>query len=213
MMSTSNDDSIKIWDPLTGKCTMTVLGKGANLYSGTFSPVTNSFACGTLGSGTRVYDAQGNAKAFLTNVDVEQVNDVAFNAAGNMLVSAGRSGNARIWDLKTMKAVGSVKGHTDWIVHARFSPNGRYLATSSTDHSIHVYDVKTLLKVADFENVSGVGSPLAWTADGKYLLGTAADDHLQIYSVNPPQAGTPPSTGKPAKPAKGKAKKHRKHRK
>jgi len=212
MMSTSNDDSIKIWDPLTGKCTMTILGKGANLYSGTFSPVTNSFACGTLGSGTRIYDALGNAKNFLTNVDVTDVNDVSFNPAGNVLVSAGRTGTARLWDLKTMKAIGSVKGHGDWVVHARFSPNGRYLATSSTDRSVHVYDTKTLEKVADFENVSSVGAPLAWTADGKFLLATAADDHLQIYSVNPPQSGAP-VTQKPAKPTKGKAKKHRRHHK
>src|SRR5689334_5277698 len=47
MISTGKDDAIKMWDPLTGKCTKTILGAGANLYSGTFSPVTNSFACGT----------------------------------------------------------------------------------------------------------------------------------------------------------------------
>ena len=212
MVSTSNDDSIKVWDPLTGKCEQTILGKGSNLYSGTFSPITNSIACGTLGSGTRIYAPNGEPKEFLTNVDVTQVNDVAFNATGNELVSAGRSGTARLWDLKTMKPIGSVKGHGDWVVHARFSPNGKYLATSSTDRSIHVYDTKTLEKVADFENVSSVGAPLAWTADGKYLLATAADDHLQIYSVTPPQAAAPEP---PAKPAKTKAKphKHRRHRK
>jgi WD40 repeat protein len=207
MLSTSNDDSMRMWDPLTGKCTKILLGGGANLYSGTFSPVTNSFSCGTLGSGTRIYDGQGNAKNFLTNVDVTQVNDVSFNSAGNELVSAGRMGSARLWDLKTMKPIGSVKGHGDWVVHARFSPNGRYLATSSTDRSIHVYDTKTLEKVADFENVSAVGAPLAWTGDGKFLMATAADDHLQIYSVTPPQAGEPVVT-KPLKVVKAKGKKH-----
>lgn len=207
MISTGNDDAIKMWDPLTGKCLMTLLGKGANLYSGTFSPVTNSFACGTLGSGARIYDNKGNPKDFLTNVDVTDVNDVAFDPAGDELVTAGRSGDARIWDMKTMKAIGSVKGHGDWVVHARFSPNGKYLATSSTDRSVHVYDAKTLEKVADFENVSSVGAPLAWTEDGKYLLATAADDHLQIYSVSPPQAAVPT----PAAPTKSKPTHKRRH--
>jgi len=211
LISTSNDDSIREWDPLTGKCLVTILGKGSNLYSGTFSPVTNSIACGTLGSGTRIYDQFGNPKNFLTNVDVTHVNDVAFNLTGTMLAVAGRSGSARIWDLKKGTAIGSVKGHGDWVMHARFSPNGRYVATSSTDRSIHIYDTKTLQKVADFQDVSSVGAPLAWTADGKWLLATAADDHLQIYSVTPPQAGLPAPVKKPV-PAK-KSKKHSKKRK
>lgn len=208
MISTGKDDAMKVWDPLTGKCLTTILGKGANLYSGTFSPVTNSIACGTLGSGSRIYDQNGNPKNFLTNVDVTQVNDVAFNATGNQLVSAGREGSTRLWDLKTMTAVGSMKGHGDWVVHARFSPNGRYVATSSTDRSIHVYDAKTLQKVADFQNVSSVGAPLAWTADGKWLLATAADDHLQVYSVSPAQAGNP-VPDKPAKTSKSKKRRTR----
>ncbi|MEA2552181.1 MAG: hypothetical protein QOJ65_357 [Fimbriimonadaceae bacterium] len=213
LVSTGKDDVVKVWDPVTGKELTVVLGQGANLYSATFDPKLSMFAVGTIGSGARIYDKDGTAKNFLTNPDVTEVNDVAYNAAGTQLVTAGRKGNARLWDLKTFTGLGSFKGHGDWVMRARFSPNGRYLATSSTDRSIHVYDTKTFQKVADFQDVSPVGSPLAWTADGKWLLGTAADDHLQIYSVTPPQAVTaepkaPPKKKKKAKVRRSRSKRH-----
>lgn len=204
MLTTGKDDVVKEWDPLTGKAIQTIEGKGANLYSATFDPKMSTFSCGTIGSGARIYDKDGQVKSFLTNPDVTEVNDVAYNSQGTMLVTAGRMGNARLWDLKTLKGLGSFKGHTDWVIHARFSPNGKYLATSSSDRSIRVYDVKTYQPVAVFQDTSAVGAPLAWTADGKWLLGAGADDSLQIYSVDPPQAGAP-EVEKPV-PAKGKPK-------
>jgi WD40 repeat protein len=211
LVSTGKDDVVKIWDPLTGKQLKSIEGKGANLYSATFSPKTDSIAVGTIGSGARVYIKDGSVKNFFTNPDVTEVNDVAFNSAGNMLVTAGRIGNTRLWDLKALKGMGSFKGHTDWVIHARFSPNGKYLATSSTDRTVRVYDVATYQPIAVIENESAVGAPITWTADGKWLLTAGSDDSLQIYSVTPAQAGAA-ETKTPAKTTAKKKKKSRKAR-
>lgn len=191
LASTGRDDLIKLYDPGTGKELRTIPGKGANFFGATFSPRVSFFATGTVGEGARMYDQNGLAKAFFQNIDVAEVNDVAFNPAGSYLASGGRMGNTRLWDVKTMKGMGSFKGHGDWVMHCRFSPNGKYLATSSSDRTVRIFDVATFKSVAVLENQSPIGAPLVWTADGKWLLTTGYDDTLNIFSVTPAQGVAP----------------------
>lgn len=207
--STGKDDEIKVYDleSKSPKEMRGILGKGANFYGGTFSP-KQPFMIGTAilaAGGGRLYDAKsGQVTGFLVGHDEQGANDVAFSPQGTRIATAGKDGTVSVLDAKTLKKVGTLRGHGDFVVTAAFSPNGRLLATGSVDRTVKVWDTVTMQKVADIPSQSSVGSPVAFTSDGKTLLTVSDQGFLQINSVSPAQAGSTVTT---AVPVKTKAKK------
>ncbi|MEZ0325666.1 MAG: WD40 repeat domain-containing protein [Fimbriimonas sp.] len=205
LISTGKDDQINVYeiDKAGPKEARVILGKGANFYGAAFSPKLPSiFTTGMLGAGGRIYDASnGQVKGFITGHNNQGMFDVDYNLAGTRAVSAGRDGNAIVWDMKTDLPVGTLKGHKDWVVDVAYSPNGKLIATSSTDQTVKVWNAVTLAKVADIAAQSYVGSPLCFTADGSTLVTVNDQGYLQFNSVTPAQ---PAPTATPVKKAPAK---------
>jgi len=186
LISTGKDDKIDVWSFPSGKKVGEVLGKGANLYSGVFNPLTDNFIAATLTVSSRVYRETGTGPktvGFLTSPDPQGALDINWNKAGTMIITGEKSGNAVIYDGKVWKKQGTLKGHGDFVTSVGFSPNGKYAVTASPDRTVRVWEPKSLKQVAMLENQSAVGSPLAFTADGKFLLTVGVDDYMQVYSV------------------------------
>jgi hypothetical protein len=193
LVSTGKDDVIKLWDPKTGKEIRTLRGEGANFYSARFIGRTNEFGTGILGSGFRIYRNDGQQLRALTGHEGQGVFDIWFNNDGTRAVTAGRDGKGALWDVKGGKRLNYLRGHTEWVVQARFSPNNRVVATSSPDRTVRVYNAVNYQPIAVIEDQSAVGAPIAFTADGKYLVTTDFSDFVQIHAITPAQAAAPPA--------------------
>jgi WD40 repeat protein len=191
LISTGKDDQVNVYDPSNPikKEARHILGKGMNFYGATFNPQsTRYFTVGMLGGGLREYDAlTGNLTHFLTDPTGQGIFDVSFCPSGAREISAGRDGTAILWDAKTFRRVGALKGHEDWVVNTAVSPNGCLAATSSTDRSVKVWDVHSMQKVADLPSQCAVGSPLCFTADGSTLVTVTDMGCLEFNSVSPAQ--------------------------
>ncbi len=63
----------------------------------------------------------------------DEVGRVAFRSDGTRLVRGNDDGTARLWDVATGRSLVTLKGHTDSVLGAVFSPDGRFIATPSHD--------------------------------------------------------------------------------
>jgi WD40 repeat protein len=207
LISTGKDDEIKVYDldKPGPKEVQHILGKGANFYGAQFNPqLPYTFATAILQEGGgRTYDANsGGVKNFLGGHDSQGAMDVAFNAQGSLVASAGKDGTTVILDAKTFKKIGTLKGHSDWVMAVTFSPNGKLVATSSTDRTVKIWNATSLQCLSTLQNQSPVGSPLAFTGDGKALMTVSDQGFLQVNTVSPPQAAEPLPVLTPAAAAK-----------
>lgn len=187
LVSTGKDDVVKIYDVKTGKELRSIPGKGINFYSAQYLP-GGSFGVGTLGDSVRVYTPNGALAKRYAAHDDKAVWDFDYSAKSNRLVTAGRDGKAAAFDLKTANRLQYLRGHEDWVVHTRLTPNGRFAFTSSTDRTVRIWNLKSLASAGKIENMSSVGSPLAVTANGQYLVGENIDGWMQVFEIKPPQA-------------------------
>lgn len=212
LVSTGKDDQINIYD-LTNSSSREarkILGKGANFYGATCSPtLPYTVSTGILGPGGRDYDLNtGKQIGFLVTQDDEGVFDVGYNPAGTRLVTANKNGDADVFDASSLKKLGALKGHQDFVMYTAFSPNGNLIATGSSDRTVRVWNSRSLKEVAELSNENTVGSPVCFTADGNTLATVSDQGYLQLNTVTPCQA----AVDKPvAKKASKKSKKHRRH--
>jgi WD40 repeat protein len=193
LASTGKDDQVNVYNLTTpsNKEARRILGKGANFYGATFNPQSaRYFTVGMLGGGMRVYDAfTGDVAHFLVDPNGQGIFDVSYCPAGNREISAGRDGNAILWDAKGFHKICTLRGHKDWVVNATVSPNGHVAATSSTDGSVKIWNLQSMQKVADLPSQTAVGSPLCFSADGSTLVSVNDMGFMEFNTVTPAQSG------------------------
>jgi WD40 repeat protein len=70
----------------------------------------------------------------------DDVNAVAFSADGELVVTASRDKDARVWDATTGELVQLLRGHFGPVAAASFSPDGRWVVTAGP-HSAGLWEV------------------------------------------------------------------------
>ncbi|MFL6567935.1 MAG: hypothetical protein ACJ8LI_02110 [Chthoniobacterales bacterium] len=72
-----------------------------------------------------------------------------FSPDGNVIVTAGADGTARVWDSASRKEIATLKKHEGAVTSVRFSADGKLLVTTGADGAIVVWDT------AKWQPVSG----------------------------------------------------------
>jgi len=73
------------------------------------------------------------------------INSLAFSKDGKHLVTASVDQTARVWDTTTGKMVAELRGHSQEVNSAEFSPDdtGKFVVTAGKDGTAHVWDAAT----------------------------------------------------------------------
>ncbi len=137
------NDSVRLWNAVTGQPAGVPLPHAARVNRAVFSP-----------DGTRVLTACDDGVARLwnwkTGEEVEpvlrhagSVQDAQFSGDGRRIVTACADGTARVWDAATGQPLGALLRHGRRVERAEFSPDGREVATASADGTARIWDATT----------------------------------------------------------------------
>lgn len=74
----------------------------------------------------------------------DQAYRVNFHPDGGLFATCGLDGSARLWDLRSGRAVMTMaKAHADGVLGVEFSGDGRSLATGGRDNVVKIWDIRT----------------------------------------------------------------------
>ncbi|XP_021695077.1 coronin-7 isoform X3 [Aedes aegypti] len=115
--------------------------------------------------------------------------------AKNVFLTASYDMTLKIWDLDTLTEKYCLKGHTDQIFSAAWSPCGMYVATVSKDGKLRVYNPrKSETPIREGTGPVGTrGARLVWAIEGEYIVVTGFDkvSERQIYVYKATDLGAP----------------------
>lgn len=181
LVTVSEDKTLRVWDPSTGKQLLRLTGQLGNITSVAFSPDGTRLATG--GDNTvRVSDASTGWKLFDVAGHTGEVCCVAFSPDGTRLAS-GDDNTIRVWDAINGSELLKLTGHLNLVRSVAFSPDGTRLASAGDDETVRVWDAATGKQL---HNLSAYGYPVrsvVFNPDGTRLA-SGGHNTVRVWDVS-----------------------------
>ena len=202
--SSSDDNTLQVWDALTGSQNRTYEHGRAEEIA--WSPDGKRLASGGAGMFVFLWNLimvlQGeNLLYTVYKGHSDWVNALSWSPDGHYIVSGGgfeRGARAdftlHIWDTTTGKCVLKYNGHSTDVKAIQWSPNGKYIASGGNNNVVQVWEAKTgklihtYTKHADYFIVgtrkhSNYVTTLAWSSDSQRLATGSMDRTIQVWDA------------------------------
>lgn len=181
VLSGSNDQTVKLWDAVTGRLLRTV--EHSNWVSSVaFSPDAARLLSGSVDGVLKVWDARTGEPLRTIKVASSATlgMPVAFSPDGRRLLSGGWPA-IKLWDAGTGSLIRAMDGHSDLISSVIFSPDGRRVLSGSYDRTVKLWDAATGALLRTFEGHASPVVSVAFSSDGARILTGSLDGTVRIW--------------------------------
>jgi WD40 repeat protein len=185
----TNDTTLKLWDPATGKEVRTLTGHQGAVGSIVFSPDGSLLASGSKDGTVRLWEVEtGKSVRTMPVVDlvgpVRDVQGLAFSPDGRWLAAGGSDACVRVFNVASGQELRSLLGHVEFVNAVAFSPDGKQLATAGNDKTVRLWNAAdgAPLRIlrGHTERVNGV----VFHPDGQRVISAGADGTVRVWSLD-----------------------------
>jgi len=188
LVSGSEDGTIYLWEPTTGKLERALGGHKNWVFAVAFSPDGKTLASGSWDRSIRLWDIRTGKEVHLiqapaaADIVVNAEASLTFSPDGNLLAWGG-FGRTIVWDLEAAKQALSLPAPGHAVV---FSPDGRLLASATwhpKDSTVRLWETATGKEIRTFNGHTDSVRSLAFSPDGRTLVSGSKDTTALIWDV------------------------------
>jgi len=183
IVSGLGDQSVWVWDALTGVELTSLNGHTDWVNSVAFSPDGTRIVSGSFDQSVRVWDALTGVELTSLNGHTASVNSVAFSPDGTRIVSGSFDQSVRVWDALMGVELTSLNGHTDWVNSVAFSPDGTRIVSGSSDRSVRVWDALTGVEMTSLNGHTFFVYSVAFSPDGTRIVSGSYDQSVRVWDA------------------------------
>jgi WD40 repeat protein len=184
---------LRLWDVTTGETMRIFEGHEGRVSSVAFSPNGKYALSGSLDGMLRLWDVATGDHLRVFEGHEGRVSSVAFSPDGQTALSGSCgerneydhciSGELRLWNVATGKAIRVFKGHKREVNSVAFSSDGQTALSGSRDSTLRLWAVATGEQVRVFEGHEGLVNSVAFSPDGQTALSGAGDGTLRLWDI------------------------------
>lgn len=176
IVSGSDDNTLKVWSGITGKCLRTLTGHTGGVWSSQLSP-SNIVISGSTDRTLKVWNAITGECIHTLYGHTSTVRCMALN--GIYVVSGSRDATLRVWDIDTGHCCHVLVGHVAAVRCVQF--NGKTVVSGAYDYLVKVWDVKTETCLHTLEGHSNRVYSLQF--DGENIVSGSLDTSIRVWSA------------------------------
>ena len=183
VLTTSFDHTAALWELPSGR-RAAILPHETEVLTASFSADGALVATADFGGVAKIWDvATARVVTELRGHD-GAIADIRFNARGDELLTAGSDGTARLWGLGAKGAETKLvmRGHSQLVYKAAFSPDERFVATVSQDYFVRLWESNSGRLLTVLGTHANAVWDVAFSPDGTYLMSGSEDGTAHVYA-------------------------------
>jgi len=184
LASGSWDETIKLWNPVSGECVKTFTGHTKAAQSVVISPDGKILASGSEDNTVKLWNLESGECLKTLSGHSNSVNSVVFSPDGKIVASGSGDATIKLWNPVTGKCLKTLTGHSRWVKSVAFSPDGQTVASGSDDETVKLWNpvtgdcIKTL--TGHLYSVNAV----AFSPDGQILASGSNDKSIKLWNLD-----------------------------
>ena len=180
--TTSNDRTCIIWNPHTGKRTITLTDHTRAVTGVAWHPDGDLIAT-TSNDRTCIIWNPHTAEKLTTLTDhTDTVTGIAWHPDGDLIATTSWDHTCIIWNPHTSEKITTLTNHTAAVTGVVWSPDGSLVATTSNDRTCIIWNHKTAEKLTTLTGHTSRVTAVAWSPDGTHLATTSTDRTCIIWN-------------------------------
>jgi WD40 repeat protein len=177
LVTTSWDQTAKIWDAQTGLLLADLNGNAHQVLSACFSPDGKKIVT-VSDSAATIWDAGTGARLLKLSTHDDLVTSACFFAGSGKLVTTSLDHHARIWDLASGALLADLNRHAAPIKYAEISPGDARIATAFEDNTITIWNAATGSWIADFKDAGEGLLAARFSPDGRSIAAVSLEPKI-----------------------------------
>ncbi|MDZ7955912.1 NB-ARC domain-containing protein [Nostoc sp. DedQUE09] len=194
LASSSSDTTIRIWDVSNGNCLSVLQGHTSGVRCVRFSPDGQLLASGCQDGSIRLWSAHLshdqhpkphfiNSSAKLLHGHTDFVWDIAFSPDGRLLVSGGRDGTLRLWNVKDGQSIYVLEGHKHDVYGLAISADNQLLVSAGKDHTVRLWNLQSGRNLKTLRGYTGGIHSLSLSSDDQILASSGQNEMIQLWHL------------------------------
>jgi WD40 repeat protein len=183
IVSVSKDNTIRIWNVVSGAETAKMEGHADAVGSVAFSPDGKLIGSGCNDNTVRIWDVASGAETAKMEGHTDRAWTVAFSSDGKSIVSGSIDYTVRIWDVASGAETAKMEGHFDRVWSVSFSADGKSIVSGSDDETVRIWDVASGAQTAKMEGHTNAVGTVMFSPDDKSIVSGSDDETVRIWDV------------------------------
>ncbi|KAL4744666.1 WD40-repeat-containing domain protein [Aspergillus terricola var. indicus] len=195
LASGSFDNTVRIWDPATGQCTLTLQGHSKYVWSISWSPDGGLLASCSSDKTIKIWNPSTAQCTLTLKGHNKGVYSIKWSPDGALLASSSFDMTIKIWNPITGHCISTVEGRRDVVKStASWSPDGNRLASVLEDKTIRIWDLASRDYTWTLKGHREQIASVSWAPNGNWLASSGQDSTVRIWDL---------TTGKPTTTLEG----------
>ncbi|KIM79165.1 hypothetical protein PILCRDRAFT_792296 [Piloderma croceum F 1598] len=181
VVSGSGDNTVRIWNTMTGEVEAELKGHTNSVRSVAFAQDGSRVVSGS--DDKTVWNAMtGEVEAELRG-HTDWVMSVAFAQDGSRVVSGSDDNTVRIWNTTTGEVEAELKGHTNSVTSVAFAQDGSRVVSGSDDNTVRIWNATTGEVEAELKGHTSWVRSVAFAQDGSRVVSGSYDETVRIWNT------------------------------
>ena len=143
VLSASNDQTLKVWDAVSGDCLLTLRGHSGSVLGCGWSPDGRRVVSASDDQTLKIWEVESGACVGTLAGHTAGVNSCGWSPDGRRVVSASADQTLKIWEAESRECLRTLGGHTDGVNSCGWSPDGRQVVSASGDGTLKIWEAES----------------------------------------------------------------------
>ncbi len=193
VVSGGEDKTIRVWNPTTRECLLTLKGHEDHVLCVAVTPDGTYAVSGSRDKTVRLWDLSAGRLVKTFRGHTDWVSVVEITPDGRRAVSGSRDKTLRQWEIPSGKCFWVSEQFSNWINALKIIPDGRHALSGHDEENLYLWDLTTGKRTerkyygASLETLgfrSAVVSSLAISPDGQFAVSGNQSASLQMWDIN-----------------------------